>query len=132
MEKVVSSVASTVTTAVLAWIVRSHDPFYSDGWFRENPEWLFIPAIIVVAATVLSLRTSGFWALVVLTLAVAGVFAWLYHRSDQSDPWPIITWVLHLIVASMFAGVVAGGARLVFVWWRDQPPPPPPPGGTTP
>jgi hypothetical protein len=126
MEKVVSSIASTITTAALGLILRYRDPFYSDGWFLENQEWLFIPAIIVVAATVLSLRTPGFWALVVLTLAVAGVFAWLYHRSDQSDPWPIITWVLHLVVAAMFSGVVAGGARFVFVWWRGQPPP----GGT--
>ena len=97
MEKIITSAAGGATTAVLAWIARYHDPLYSDGWLLNNPQWLYIPVIVVVAAVIMSLWTSGLVTLFLLTLVAASIFAWLYGRSDQSEPWPVITWILHLV-----------------------------------
>jgi hypothetical protein len=127
MEKIVSWAAGGVTTAVLGWLAKSHDPFYSDGWFLNHPEWLPIPAIIALAAIAISLWNWGLVALVLLALAVAGIFGRLYGLADQSDQWPVITWTSHLIVLALAAGIIAGAARLFFVWWRGLPPPPPAP-----
>ena len=80
--------------------------------------------IVVVAAVIMSLWTSGLVTLFLLTLVAASIFAWLYGRSDQSEPWPVITWILHLVIFAMIVGIVAGLARLVYVWWRGLPPAP--------
>ena len=129
MEKIITSAAGGATTAVLAWIARYHDPLYSDGWFLNNPQWLYIPVIVAFAAVIMSLWTSGLVTLFLVTLVAAFIFAWLYGRSDQSEPWPVVTWILHLIIFAMIVGIVAGLARLLYVWWRGQPPAPagPPP-----
>ena len=129
MEKIITSAAGGATTAVLAWIARYHDPLYSDGWLLNNPQWLYIPVIVVVAAVIMSLWTSGLVTLFLVTLVAAFIFAWSYGRSDQSEPWPVVTWILHLIIFAMIVGIVAGLARLLYVWWRGQPPAPagPPP-----
>ena len=124
MEKIITSAAGGATTAVLAWIARYHDPLYSDGWLLNNPQWLYIPVIVVVAAVIMSLWTSGLVTLFLVTFVAAFIFAWLYGRSDQSEPWPVVTWILHLIIFAMIVGIVAGLARLLYVWWRGQPPAP--------
>ena len=129
MEKIITSAAGGATTAVLAWIARYHDPLYSDGWLLNNPQWLYIPVIVAFAAVIMSLWTSGLVTLFLVTLVAAFIFAWSYGRSDQSEPWPVVTWILHLIIFAMIVGIVAGLARLLYVWWRGQPPAPagPPP-----
>jgi hypothetical protein len=59
MEKIITWVVGGATTSVLAWIARYHDPLYSDGWFLNNPQWLYIPVIVAFAAVIMSLWTSG-------------------------------------------------------------------------
>ena len=129
MEKIITWVVGGATTSVLAWIARYHDPLYSDGWLLNNPQWLYIPVIVAFAAVIMSLWTSGLVTLFLVTLVAAFIFAWSYGRSDQSEPWPVVTWILHLIIFAMIVGIVAGLARLLYVWWRGQPPAPagPPP-----
>src|SRR6516165_9597895 len=119
MEKIITSAAGGATTAVLAWIARYHDPLYSDGWLLNNPQLLYIPVIVVVAAIIMSLWTSGLVTLFLLTLVAASIFAWLYGRSDQSEPWPVITWILHLVIFAMIVGIVAGLARNLFTEYLD-------------
>ena len=124
MEKIITWAVGGATTSVLAWIARYHDPLYSDGWLLNNPQWLYIPVIVAFAAVIMSLWTSGLVTLFLVTLVAAFVFAWLYGRSDQLEPWPVVTWILHLIIFAMIVGIVAGLARLLYVWWRGQPPAP--------
>lgn len=127
MEKIVNFAVGVATNAVLTWVARYHDPIYSDGWFLNNLQWLYLPLIVAIGALIISFRNGGLVALGALAFGGAVAFGWLYSHSDQSEPWPTITWILHLVIFALVAGILAGLARIGYVWWQGLPPPPPAP-----
>jgi hypothetical protein len=126
MDKIIHSVVSAAGAAVFTWIARYHDPFYSDGWFVNNLQWVLVAAVIALAAVIASLFTRGLVAVIVLAVIAAVGFGILYGQSNQNEPWPLVTWLLHLVIFALLVGIVAGLARLGYVWWRGLPPAAPP------
>lgn len=117
MDKIIHWVVGAIGSAILGWVAANHDPWYSDGWLYSHLGWLLPIAVLALASITISLWGWGLATLIALDLIAAFVFAELYQQSNQNDPWPLITWLLHMAVFAMTVGVLAGLARLAYVWW---------------
>ncbi|OLB78458.1 MAG: hypothetical protein AUI16_03640 [Alphaproteobacteria bacterium 13_2_20CM_2_64_7] len=98
MDKLIHWIVTAAGGAVLTWITRYHDPWYSDGWFLNNLQWLLVPAVVALAAAIASLFARGLIAVIVLAVIAAAAFGVLYGQSNQNEQWPLVTWLLHLVV----------------------------------
>jgi hypothetical protein len=132
LDKLIHWIVTAAGGAVLTWITRYHDPWYSDGWFLNNLQWLLVPAVVALAAAIASLFARGLIAVIVLAVIAAAAFGVLYGQSNQNEQWPLVTWLLHLVVFCAARRHRAGFARLGYVWWRGLSPPASPPSPPSP
>jgi len=54
--------------------------------------------VVALAAAIASLFARGLIAVIVLAVIAAAAFGVLYGQSNQNEQWPLVTWLLHLVV----------------------------------
>jgi len=116
LEKLVHWAIGGLATVLSSWVVTWHDPFYHGGWLADHLGWTLLPIVVAFIAVALCLSKIGFWVTFILAVLAATAFGILYRNEGyQHGAWPVVTWILHLVVLALLVGIVAGlASRLTF------------------
>src|ERR1043166_418094 len=113
-----TSVAHFLASVLVSYVgdafLLLNDPFYHRHWLEDYGSWVLLPLALTPILFVISLTKSGLICLTFLGGIDAFVFALLHENAlYQTDPWPQIAWLAHLLFIPILVTTSIGAIILV-------------------